>query len=158
MVNSTKSLVVFLLYVQSDESLLLGLVRYLQPSLQQGYIRTIDTYRLRSADELRLSAEEDEVLPCISADLIFLLISPECIAICSHYGSLIQQLMQRQRDGSAHFVLVLMRHVALQGTDFETLPALPKKGEAVTNRKAWRNRDLALFDRAPRWSPADHLR
>ena len=80
-----------------------------------------------------------------TANIILLLISPDFVHSEYCYSVEMTRALERQKNGMARVVPIILRHVEYEGAPFSHLQALPTGAIPVTDRK-WRSRDEAFLD------------
>jgi DNA polymerase III delta prime subunit len=130
-------LILFYSYAHEDEQLREQLEKHLRLLTRQG---TISTWHDRQiVPGARWAGDVDTHLE--AASIILLLISPDFLASEYLYGVEMQRALERQRQGKARVIPVLLRPVDWSGTPFADLEPLPQNKKFVTT---WRNRDEAF--------------
>ncbi len=127
----------FYSYSHKDEQLRDELEKHLMALKRQGIIMDWYDRDIRAGDEW--SSEIDEHLT--TADIILLLISADFLASDYCYSIELAHALQRQKDGSARVIPIILRPVDWSGTPFGKLQALPTNAQPIT---LWTNRDQAF--------------
>lgn len=80
-----------------------------------------------------------------TADIILLLISPDFMHSEYCVSVEMKRALEREKNGTARVIPVIVRHIEYEGAPFSYLQALPTGAIPVTDGK-WKNRDAAFFD------------
>ncbi len=129
----------FYSYSHKDESLRNELETHLKLLQRRGLIETWQDRKIEAGDDWKRKIDDN----LERADIILLLVSADFIASDYCYEKEMTRALERQRNGEARMVPVIVRDVSLKGAPFEGLQYLPKDGRAVTEWEskdsAWRN-------------------
>lgn len=135
------SIKVFYCYAHEDKALRAVLEKHLGNLKRQ---ELITGWSDRNIDAGKIWAKEiDGNLK--TANIILLLISPDFMASDYCYSIELMHALERQENGTARVIPIMLRHVECEGAPFSHLQALPTDAIPVTDRK-WRNRDVAFVD------------
>ncbi|MBV9690409.1 MAG: TIR domain-containing protein [Ktedonobacteraceae bacterium] len=130
---------VFISYAHTDEALREELEKHLSSLQREGRITTWhDRHIVPGMDWAR---EIDDAIN--SAAVILLLISANFVASDYCYGIEMQRALQRQREGKAYVIPILLRPVDRQDLPFAHLQYLPRDARPITS---WPNQDEAFAD------------
>lgn len=143
----------FVLYDRTDEKLAGQLKLRLALLERQGLLSCFDPHDLPAGAEVQ--AEIERVAE--KTELFVPLVSAELLASSAHH-KLIEQALQRQKEGRTLVVPVLARAISWEHSVLAPLVVLPKNGAPVST---WRDRDQAwvevaagICDAARRWAEA----
>src|ERR1044072_5506803 len=138
----TKPVEVFYSYAHEDELLRDELKKQLASLKRQGLISEWYDRDISPGNEWNAEIENH----LNSASVILLLISPDFIDSDYCNDVEVKRAMERQEDGSAVVIPVILRATNWKGLPFSKLQALPTDARAVTS---WANQDEAFFNIAP---------
>jgi internalin A len=129
----------FYSYSHKDESLRNDLETHLKLLQRRGLIETWQDRKIEPGDAWERKINEN----IERADIILLLVSADFIASDYSYEKEMARALEREKNGEARVIPVIVRDVSLKGAPFADLQYLPKDGLAVTEWKskdsAWRN-------------------
>ncbi|MDT4897769.1 MAG: internalin [Acidobacteriota bacterium] len=129
----------FYSYSHKDESLRNELETHLKLLQRRGLIETWQDRNIMPGDHWE--EKIDEYID--RADIILLLISSDFIASDYSYGVEMTRALERDKQGEARVIPVIVRDVSLKGAPFARLQYLPEDGRAVSKWEdkdsAWRN-------------------
>jgi hypothetical protein len=130
---------VFLSYAHRDEALVEEFRSHLAILRRRGMVAEWYDRRIAAGGDWnhKISAALEE------ADLILLLLSADFLASDYIFDVEVQRAMQKQQEGKARIVPIILRPVLWEATPFSVFQALPRDARPVTS---WRNRDEAWFD------------
>lgn len=119
----------FLSYSHSDRRLVSQLMNHLGVLTQQGLIsdwrdRAITTGE-RWKNELDVHLEE--------ADIILIFLSADFLASDYAYGAEMKRALERQLEGKAQLIPIILKPVHWKGSPFARIQALPRNGKPVTS-------------------------
>jgi len=136
-----KNIEVFCCYARKDQPLLLDLKTHLMPLQREGLIT------LWADVDINAGAEwEKEIHNHLNiAGIILLLVSPDFMASDYCYSIEMKKALNRNDDGTARVIPIILRPVDWTGTPFSKLQALPTDGKPITGR-GWHSRDEAFAD------------
>jgi internalin A len=123
-------------YSHKDEELRDQLETHLKYLQRQGFISTWHDRKIMPGDKWAGVIDDNFK----RADLILLLVSADFIASDYCYEIEMQTALEREKEGEAAVVPVILRECKWKKSPFAELEALPRDGEPVTN---WTNRDKA---------------
>src|SRR5216110_1148962 len=133
------TLEVLLCYAKRDEADMRALEAHLSALHKQGFFRVWHRGEIRAGVEW--TQEFNAHLH--TAHIIILLISQHFLASDQPHSTEIEQAMQRQEQGQAQIIPVIIRPVYYQRFWFAKLQCLPTDNRTV---RIWRNRDAAFFN------------
>ena len=129
----------FYSYSHRDEGLRNELETHLKLLQRQGLIETWNDRRIEAGEDWKGKIDEN----LERAGIILLLISADFIASDYCYEKEMMRALEREKNGEAIVIPVILRDVSLKGAPFDKLQYLPKDGLAVTKWEdkdsAWRN-------------------
>lgn len=129
----------FYSYSHKDESLRNELETHLKLLQRRGLIETWQDRKIEAGDRWERKINENME----RADIILLLVSADFINSDYCYEKEMARVLEREKNGEARVIPVIVRDVSLKGVPFAGLQHLPKDGLAVTEWKskdsAWRN-------------------
>lgn len=130
---------VFMSYSHEDEALRDQLECQLSILKHQGLIEVWHDRRLIPGDniDLAISKELDD------ADIILMLLSPDFLNSEYCYGIEAERALQRQQEGSARLISVILRPCDWKNTELSKSLVTPTDGKPIT---LWPDRDEALLD------------
>ena len=130
---------VFMSYSHEDEVLRDQLECQLSILKHQGLIEVWHDRRLIPGDNIdfAISKELD------NADIILMLLSPDFLNSDYCYGIEAERALQRQQEGSARLISVILRPCDWKHTELSKSLVTPKDGKPITR---WPDRDEALLD------------
>ena len=129
----------FCSYAHADEKFRAQLEKHLALMSQQDAIHVWHDRRIEPGANWK--SEIDQNLE--EADIVLLLVSADFMASQYCTGIEMKRALERQEDGSAHVVPILIRACDLQGAPFAGLQWLPTGSKPV---KKWSDRDEAWTD------------
>jgi hypothetical protein len=132
---------VFYAYARQDKGLREKLESHLALLQQQGLIAGWHDRHILGGQEC--SKQISEHLE--TAQIILLLISDAFLASDYCYGVEMNRALAKHKEGSAHVIPVILRHVDWHNAPFAHLQALPTKGDPVIGG-SWHNKDEAFAD------------
>ena len=130
---------VFLSYSHKDESLADELKTHLSLLRREGLIKDWSDRRIIPGENWKREISDQ----LEAADLILLLISVDFLASDYVYDVEVKRAIQKNEEGSARIVPIVLRRVSWGSTPFAVFQALPRDARPVTS---WRNRDEAWLD------------
>jgi internalin A len=134
-----QALRLFYSYSHKDENLRNELETHLKLLQRRGLIETWQDRNIEAGDKWERKIDEN----LERADIILLLVSADFIASDYIYGQEMEWALEREKNGEARVIPVIVRDVNLKDAPFAGLQYLPKDGLAVTEWKskdsAWRN-------------------
>lgn len=135
------SIKVFYCYAREDKALRATLEKHLGNLKRQ---ELITGWSDRDIDAGKEWAKE---IDCNlnTSNVILLLISPDFMHSDYCYGKEMTHALERQENGTARVIPIILRPVEYEGAPFSRLLALPTDAVPVTDRK-WRTRDEAFRD------------
>jgi TIR domain len=137
LINSRRSIKVFIAYAYADKKLCLKLEEHLSSLKYSGEITT-----WRDQEMLAGANWEDQInIHLNEADMILLLVSANFIASKYCWNKELQVALKRCEDGSAQVIPIILRSVSWQDTPLGKLQALPTGAKPVTQ---WKDRDKAF--------------
>lgn len=142
MIDTNKSINLFVVYAPEDELLKEKLVEHLSILRHQGLISVFDEGNINAGEDWQ--QRKTDLLN--NAHLILLLISSDLLASDNLYNEEVVKSLQRHNKGEACVVPVLLRDCVWKTSVFANLKALPKNGYAVTDTKNWQSVDAAFKD------------
>jgi hypothetical protein len=129
----------FVSYAHKDEGLKRVLLSHLASLNRQGLIEIWEDRRLQPAahfdNEIKIQLDR--------ADVIVLLVSADFMASEYCFSIELKRAIQKDANGTARVIPVIVRPVDYKGAPFEHLNALPKDAVAVST---WSNEDQAWLD------------
>jgi WD40 repeat protein len=128
---------VFCCYARKDQRMLEDLKKHLMPLQRSGLIRIWSDTNLNTSQEWEKELHQH----LESADLILLLISPDFMSSEYCYSTEMARAIERQEQGSAHVIPILLRSTFWYNAPFAKLQMLPTNTKPV---KSWSNRDDAF--------------
>jgi internalin A len=126
----------FCSYSHKDENLRNELDTHLKLLQRQGLIENWNDRRIEVGDDWKGKIDDN----LERAGIILLLVSSDFIASDYCYDIEIARALERERNGEARVIPVIVRDVNLKGAPFAGLQYLPKDGLAVTK---WTDKDSA---------------
>ncbi|MET0647375.1 MAG: COR domain-containing protein [Pyrinomonadaceae bacterium] len=129
----------FYSYSRNDEGLRNELEMHLKLMQRQGLLETWHDRRIEAGGDWQGKIDEN----LERAGVILLLVSADFIASDYCYEREMQRALERQRNGEATVIPVIVRDVNYSVAPFSGLQALPRNGQAVT---MWANKDAAWRD------------
>ncbi len=126
----------FYSYSHKDESLRNELETHLKLLQRRGRIDTWQDRKIEAGDDWKRRIDEN----LERADIILLLVSADFIASDYCYEIELKRALEREKNGEATVIPIIVRDVSLIGVPFEGLQYLPKDGVAVAK---WQDRDSA---------------
>jgi tetratricopeptide (TPR) repeat protein len=137
--TTSQEIKLFYCYAREDKDLRYQLAKSLS-GLKRYYHMTdwYDRQILAGQDWEQVIAERLD-----SADIIFLLISPDFIASDYCYGIEMQRALERGKEGSCLVLPILLRPTHWEGEPFGKLQLLPTNAKPITQ---WPDRDNAFLD------------
>lgn len=142
MIDTKKSINLFVVYAPEDELLKEKLVEHLSILRHQGLISVFDEGNINAGEDWQ--QRKTELLN--NAHLILLLISSDLLASDNLYNEDVVKSLQRHNKGEACVVPILLRDCVWKTSIFANLKSLPKNGYAVTDTKNWQSVDAAFKD------------
>src|SRR5262249_30765264 len=139
MIGQTTPIEVFYSYAHEDEPLRRELEKHLSLLQRIGLISSWHNRQIALGTDWAEAIDEH----LNAASIILLLISPDFLASDYCYGVEMWRALERQRNGEAYVVPVLLRPVDLQEAPFAPLPCLPRDSRPVTS---WPAQDEAFLD------------
>lgn len=130
---------VFMSYSHKDEALRDELEVQLAMLKRQGLVEVWHDRRLVAGDRLDWTINNH----LNEADIVLLLISPDFIASDYCYKIEKGRALERQREGSARLISVILRPCDWSHTDLREFLVTPTDGKPVTQ---WPDRDVAFLD------------
>ena len=130
---------VFFSYSHKDESLRDQLETHLSMLKNQGLIQAWHDRQILAGSDIDNSIRE----PLESADVILLLVSSDFLASTYCYSKEMARAMERQAEGTARVIPVILRDCDWHAAPFGKLLAVPTDGRAIT---LWPNIDQAFTD------------
>ncbi len=134
-----QSVRLFYSYSHKDEGLRNELETHLKLLQRRGLIDTWQDRKIEAGDEWKRRIDDN----LERADIILLLVSSDFIASDYCYEIEMTRALEREKNGEAAVIPVIVRDVSLKDAPFAGLQHLPKDGHAVTEWKskdsAWRN-------------------
>jgi hypothetical protein len=128
----------FLSYAPEDKALVDELTKHLQIMKRQGLITNWSKDDISAGREVKQEAKER----LDTAHIILLFVSPDFLALDSHYDVEIARALERHKTGTARVIPIILRRTeGWEKTEFGKLLALPRNSKPITD---WRNRDEAL--------------
>jgi eukaryotic-like serine/threonine-protein kinase len=124
---------------KEDTILLDKLEKHLSPLCHQGIISTWHYRNIEPGSK----PEQENRLHLDSSSIILLLISSHFLGSERCYGFEMPRALEREKNGEAYVIAVLLRPVDWQCTPFAHLHCLPRNHQPVTR---WRNRDAAFAE------------
>lgn len=126
----------FISYSHKDEKLRAELVKHLRVLRRQGVIEMWDDRMIPPGE-----VWGEGISPHLEeADIILLLLSADFLASDYAYSVEVRRALERQANGEARVIPIILREVAWSKTPIANLQALPSDGVAVTR---WADRDSA---------------
>jgi internalin A len=135
-IGRTEPVLLFYSYSHKDESLRDELETQLKILQRQGSIDNWHDRKIEAGDDWKVKIDEN----LERAGMILLLISPDFIASDYCYEIEMKRALERQRQGEARVIPVILRDTNWKSAPFAKLQALPKDGKAITT---WANKDSA---------------
>ncbi len=137
--NVPRAARLFYSYSHKDENLRNELETHLKLLEQQGLIETWHDRKIEPGDGWRQKIDDD----LERADIILLLVSADFIASDYCYEVEMQRALERDRNGEATVIPIILRDTDLHAAPFAELQHLPTDGRAVMSwpikDSAWRN-------------------
>lgn len=130
---------VFFSYSHKDESLRNQLETHLSMLKNQGLIQAWHDRQILAGSNIDNSISE----PLDAADVILLLVSSDFLASTYCYSKEMARAMERQAEGTAQVIPVILRDCDWHAAPFGKLLAVPTDGRAIT---LWPNIDQAFTD------------
>jgi len=130
---------IFICYAREDERFLNKLKKQLSLLQHQGLIELWYDRNISAGSEWEKEIHEH----LSSADVILLLVSPHFMASQYCYGVEMKQALERQEEGDAVVIPIILRPVDWESTPLSKLQALPTDGKPMTT---WAVEDKALLD------------
>lgn len=129
-----KHIKIFISYAHEDQGLLKQLERHLALLCQQRLISTWDDRDISAGNEWahEIDTHFNE------AEVILLLISAAFLASDYCYSVEMARALERQKQGSARVIPIILRDVDWKKAPFRHLQALPTEAKPVTGR-GWQN-------------------
>ena len=129
----------FYSYSHKDENLRNELETHLKLLQRRGLVDVWHDRRIDAGDDWKKKIDEN----LERANIVLLLVSPDFIASDYCYVNEMTRALERQRNGEAEVIPVIIRDVDLEGAPFTGLQYLPKDGRPVSKWEdkdsAWRN-------------------
>ena len=132
---------VFCCYAREDEEMLKSLMKHLTPLQRQGQIAIWSDTHINAGTEWE--KELHQYLE--SADIILLLISPDFMNSDYCYSIEMRRAIERNNQGSARVIPILLRATFWHNAPFAKLQILPKDARPVRD-KSWFDIDEAFND------------
>ncbi len=130
---------IFICYAREDERLLNNLKKQLSPLQHNGLIDLWYDRNISAGSEW-----EKEINQHLnSAEIILLLVTPDFMASHYCYGVEMKRALERQEQGEAVVIPIILRPVDWESTPLSKLQALPKDGKPAMT---WTNEDEALLN------------
>jgi internalin A len=129
----------FYSYSHEDESLRNKLEIHLKILQRRGLIETWNDRKIEAGDDWRLQIDKN----LENADIILLLVSANFFASDYAYEKEMGRALERQRNGEARVIPIIVRDANLNGAPFAGLQYLPSNGQAVSE---WKSKDSAWRD------------
>jgi internalin A len=136
MTEQSQAARLFYSYSHRDEDLRNELETHLKLLQRQGLIETWNDRKIEAGDDWKRRIDEN----LERADIILLLVSADFIASDYCYEKEMNRALEREKNGEARVIPVIVRDVNWKSAPFAKLQALPKNGKAVTK---WRPKDTA---------------
>jgi len=137
--NVRERIELFYSYSHKDESSRSRLERHLTMLSRQGVITNWHFRRISGGNEWKGEIESH----LNSAHIILLLISPDFLASDYCNDVEVKRAMERQDDGEARVIPVILRPVVWEKLPFSKLQALPQNAKPIA---LWRNQDEAFVN------------
>src|SRR5258708_18952580 len=130
---------IFCCYARTDQSLLESLKSHLMPLQWQGLVS------IWSDTDINAGADWEQALHTHleAAHIILLLMSPAFAAYDYCYSQEMQRALERDREGQARIIPIVVRPIFWKDAPFAHLQMLPKDAKPVTT---WDNIDLAFYN------------
>ena len=125
MIDTKKSINLFVVYAPEDELLKEKLVEHLSILRHQGLISVFDEGNINAGEDWQ--QRKTELLN--NAHLILLLISSDLLASDNLYNEDVVKSLQRHNKGEACVVPILLRDCVWKTSIFANLKSLPKNGK-----------------------------
>jgi internalin A len=139
-IGRTRAARVFVSYSHKDERQLNELKTHLSPLERQNLIDTWYDRRIVAGEDFGQKINENPE----RADLVLLLVSADFIASKYCYEIEMKRALERQAEGEARVVPVIVRDVKWKAIpELSNLKVVPKDGKAVHN---WKRKDTAWLD------------
>src|SRR5436305_2788408 len=135
------SVKIFYCYAHEDRKLRESLEKHLANLKQQKLITGWSDRNINAGKEW---AKEIDI-NLNSADIILLLISPDFMNSDYCFSIEMKRALERQKNGTARVIPIILHLVDYEGALFSHLQALPTDAIPITDRK-WHNRNEAFFD------------
>jgi hypothetical protein len=129
----------FFSYCHVDEALRDRLEKHLSMMKNQGLIETWHDRGIMAGDDLDTSIDAN----LESADIILLLVTADFLASKYCFSIEMKRALERQREGTARVIAVILEHCDWQSAPFAKSLVVPKDGKPVT---AWANEAEAWTD------------
>jgi len=129
----------FISYAHKDEVLKEELVKYLKNLQQQGIITGWHDRLIRPGQNWSIEID----IHLNSASLILLLISIDFMASQYCYGIEMRRALERNANGNARVIPIILRPTDLKGAPFAHLQALPQNAKPITS---WAQQDEAFVN------------
>jgi internalin A len=126
----------FYSYSHKDERLRDQLETHLKLLQREGLVETWHDRKIEAGEEWKQRIDEN----LERADIILLLVSADFIASGYCYEKEMKEALERQENGEARVIPVILRDVDWSIAPFARLQALPRDGQPVIS---WRSRDSA---------------
>ncbi len=139
----SSKLIAFISYSYQDETLKEKLLKSIKPLNRLGQIEAWDDRRIKPGTEWRKEIQEK----LESADIIFLLVSPDFLASDFCNDVEMKQALKMHEAGRAVVVPIILRPCLWEDMPFGKLQALPGNGKAISS---WKNEDEAFLEVAKR--------
>lgn len=137
---SDKPVNVFLGFAEADQDLCQDLIDHLSLLVRSGNI--VLAQKAVPASKLEVWQDKDK-RAFIEAHLIIVLISASFLSSQQAWKNILEPASQRQQQGKAHLVPVILRPVTWQESWLGNLQSLPTQGRPVTE---WNDHHAAFFD------------
>jgi len=129
----------FFSYCHVDEALRDRLEKHLSMMKNQGLIETWHDRGIMAGDDLDTSIDAN----LESADIVLLLVTADFLASKYCFSIEMKRALERQREGTARVIAVILEHCDWQSAPFAKSLAVPRDGKPVT---AWANEAEAWTD------------
>jgi len=130
---------IFFSYSHKDEPLRDQLETHLAMLKRQGFIEAWHDRRISAGDDVHREIDAN----LAAADIVLLLVSSDFLASDYCYEREMLRTLERDRDGAARVIPVILRPCDWHDAPFGSLRAAPRDGKPITT---WADRDEAFLD------------
>ena len=132
---------IFCCYAHEDEPLLKKLKAHLRPLQRQGLVKVWYDRDISAGTDWEQQIKEQ----LNTAQIILLLVSPDFMDSDYCYGIEMKRAIERDEQGEARVIPIILRPVDIVGTPFRKLQALPTDAKAVMS-SSWQYQDEAFVN------------